>query len=345
MSPAARAGEVLGAIDLGSSAVRLTLARVEGGGALRPIFQHRVPVRLGSAVFAGAGHGEIGEDVQRELVGALQLLRDFCARHHAGRVRAVATSAMREAANAPAICRRVAEEVGLTLEILDGAQEGALARQALSAALARQNCPVPAEARLYVDLGGGSLEVEDGAGRLRTSLPLGTVRLLARLPALRGPVRAGIDGIAAVQGGAAPFAGTGAATGPQLARLRAEVDAVVVESFAPYAAVLRAPPAQGWTLIGTGGNLEAMANLLPLAGHATGRQVQLEGLWPLAQKIAPLTLAQRSERYGLRPDRADLLLPALMVTDALVRTTHARGLWVPGSGLRDGLLAALARGD
>ena len=314
-----RGGQVVAAIDVGSSAVRLSLAEVDAAGRPHTLVQQRLPVRLGRDVFAHGGGGAVGAELQRELLDALGRLVQLSARHRAVRVRAVATSALREARNGNELCAAVKRELGLRLEVLSGAEEATLSREALAAALAAQGCTVAPTQRLYVDLGGGSLELADAAGAFATSLPLGTVRLLASVPAL-----------AAAQP---------SAPGP-LERSLAEVEGRLAEALAPHASVLVAPAAGPGALIGTGGNLEVMAQLAPAPGH--GRRVALEALWPLATRVAAIPLAERAARLGVRPDRADLALPALLVVHALARRLAAQDLWVPGSGLRDGLIAALA---
>lgn len=318
---AAPGGPVVAAIDVGSSAVRLSVAQVEPSGRLRTLAQQRLPVRLGRDVFAGDGGNAVGPALQQELLAALGRLQQIAARHRATRVRAVATSALREASNAAEVCARVARELGLRLEVLGGAEEAVLSRQALAAALAAQGCEVLAARRLYVDLGGGSLELADAAGTFATSLPLGTVRLLAVLPQLRAPEAVAADVVAAHAAAVAH-------------RLR--------EALAPHAAALAPPTTGPWVLVGTGGNLEVMAQLAPAPAGTPGRQVALDALAPLAARVAAVPLAERAARLGLRPDRADLALPALLVVRALADALGARSLWVPGSGLRDGLLAALA---
>lgn len=316
---AGRGGQVVAAIDVGSSAVRLSLAEIDATGKPHTRVQQRLPVRLGRDVFAHGGGGAVGRELQRELLNALGRLVQLSARHRAVRVRAVATSALREARNATAVCAAVQRELGLRLEVLSGAEEATLSREALAAALAAQGCTVAPAQRIYVDLGGGSLELADAAGAFATSLPLGTVRLLALVP-----------GLAATQ----PVA-----PGP-LAGLLTEVERRLAEALAGHAEALVATASGPWALIGTGGNLEVMAQLAPAPGH--GRRVALEALWPLATRVAAIPLAERAARLGLRPDRSDLALPALLVVHALARRLTAQALWVPGSGLRDGLIAALA---
>src|SRR5262249_42602293 len=107
------------------------------------------------------------------LMATLRRYAALCRRHHAT-VRAVATSALREAANANDVLRRVRRESGLDLEVVSGKEE---ARLICLGGLAGK----PAGAKqLLIDIGGGSTEVATAQGERPTALwtlALGAVRL------------------------------------------------------------------------------------------------------------------------------------------------------------------------
>ena len=161
---------ILAAIDVGTNAVRLEIARPLPDGTLETLHQERDPVRPGEGVFSG---GSISKPVANRLLGTLRRYAALCRRHRA-RVRAVATAAVREARNRDEIVKRARDEAGLNLEVVSGREEARLI--CLGVLDGR-----PASARsLVVDLGGGSTEVATGLGDKPTSLysvPLGAVRL------------------------------------------------------------------------------------------------------------------------------------------------------------------------
>ena len=161
---------VLAAIDVGTNAVRLEIARPLPDGTLETLHQERDPVRPGEGVFSG---GSISKPVANRLLATLRRYAALCRRHRA-KVRAVATAAVREARNRDEIVRRAREEAGLELEVVSGREEARLI--CLGVLDGR-----PAGARsLVVDIGGGSTEVATGLGEKPTSLysvPLGAVRL------------------------------------------------------------------------------------------------------------------------------------------------------------------------
>jgi exopolyphosphatase / guanosine-5'-triphosphate,3'-diphosphate pyrophosphatase len=160
----------LAAIDVGTNAVRLEIARPLADGSLVTLHQERDPVRPGEGVFAT---GAIPRHVADRLVATLRRYAALCRRYHA-RVRAVATSAVREARNRDAIVRRVREEAGIELEVVSGREE---ARLICLGVLAGR----PAHARaLVLDIGGGSTEVAPAIGERPTglhSVAVGAVRL------------------------------------------------------------------------------------------------------------------------------------------------------------------------
>jgi len=161
---------VLGAIDVGTNSVKLELARPLPNGSFETLHDERDPVRPGEGVFKT---GWIDKDVAERLLSTLRRYGALCRRFHA-RVRAVATSAVREAKNRDEIIRRARAEAGLNLEVVSGREEARLI--CLGVLHGR-----PAHSRaLCVDIGGGSTEVASAIGPRPInlwSISLGAVRL------------------------------------------------------------------------------------------------------------------------------------------------------------------------
>lgn len=161
---------LLAAIDVGTNAVRLEIARPLPDGTLETIHQERDPIRPGEGVFTG---GSIGRPVADRLVATLRRYAALCRRHQA-RVRAVATSAVREARNREEIVRRVRDEAGLALEVVSGKEEARLI------CLGVLDGRPPTARSLVLDIGGGSTEVALGLGekpQALHSVAVGAVRL------------------------------------------------------------------------------------------------------------------------------------------------------------------------
>lgn len=291
----------LGAIDVGSNAIRLTMVRVCPSGTLIDTQSHRYALRLGADVYS---HGYVRESVAQTFY---EVFRDIALRMRKFGVqerRAIATASLRDAKNREELTGRVYDEYGIHIDVVSGAEESELARTALIRALGFVDSD-----SLLLDLGGGSLElmgIDAGRG---VSLPLGTVRLMEQHPALRG--RCAVDEVTAAR--------------------RAVLDVLSNDGLDVDAA----------RCIGTGGNLAALARIL--AGPSQlWPAVDLTRLDRFIEELRQLEPSERVVAYGLRPDRADVLLPVAIVLSALRQRYGLDSVVVPGTGVREAILQALA---
>lgn len=90
--------------------------------------------------------------------------------------------------------------------------------------------------------------------------------------------------------------------------------------------------------VGTGGNINAAFGL---AGGRTGKPVLLDEMKRIYQLLAPLDVKERCERYGLKPDRADLLPLGLDIYIRIMEWAGCREMYVPMVGLCDGMVRML----
>jgi len=169
-----------GAIDIGSNAVRLMIGSVTSLNNQNPRFKKtslvRVPIRLGADVFL---KNEVSEENVKRLVDTMQSYKLLMDTHKIHSYRACATSAMRGAKNGPEIVKRVLEETGIKIEIIDGSDEATIISMTDLTELTNQKSSF-----LYVDVGGGSTEfsVYHNSKKIASkSFNLGTVRLLNNL--------------------------------------------------------------------------------------------------------------------------------------------------------------------
>lgn len=92
--------------------------------------------------------------------------------------------------------------------------------------------------------------------------------------------------------------------------------------------------------IGSGGNIN---KIFSLSKKKEGQPLKLELLRSYQEALAPLTVQERMDRYQLRADRADVIVPALEIFLNVMRWTDAHEIYVPKIGLADGLVRMLYR--
>ncbi|MGB0837838.1 MAG: Ppx/GppA phosphatase family protein [Flavobacteriaceae bacterium] len=168
----------LGAIDIGSNAIRLLISNViVKKNKDEPQFKKadiiRVPIRLGADVFVD---GKISEDNIERMGEAMKAFKLLMGVHGVERYKAMATSAMREASNGTEVRDLVAEASGVEIDIIDGKKEAEI----ISFTDLNESID-PEKAYLFVDVGGGSTEltvINKGEVVASKSFKIGTVRLV-----------------------------------------------------------------------------------------------------------------------------------------------------------------------
>ncbi len=293
------------AIDVGSNALRLRIVEADGPGSWREVAQERAPVRLGREVF-------VTKRLSAAALGdACRALKGFRERMDEERVvsyRAVATSAVREAENGATLAERARREAGIDLEIIEGIEVARIVQEAVAREAKLEG------ATLLVDVGGGSTEltvVLAGATTFSTSVPLGTVRLLETY-----------------------LAGGGAVDKRAQRLVREAIDRALSPALPK---LLRVRPTQ---IVGTGGNIDALAALCPARG-AGAAGADVAKMRALLGKLVQLTPAAREKAYELRPDRADTIVPAAMIFERIADALGATEIAAPGVGVKEGILHEL----
>ncbi len=167
----------LAAIDIGSNAARLLITEVATGASGKTEFNKlnlvRVPLRLGFDVFAKKFISPEKTQMMLETMKSFKFLMNA---YQVDAVKACATSAMRDAANAGDIIKQVADETGIQIEVITGEMEANLVYENHVAENMDKD-----HSYLYVDVGGGSTELSffsNGILVFKKSFNIGTIRLL-----------------------------------------------------------------------------------------------------------------------------------------------------------------------
>jgi exopolyphosphatase/guanosine-5'-triphosphate,3'-diphosphate pyrophosphatase len=297
-------------IDCGSNSFRLVVFTYTGAWWKRTDEIHE-SVRVGEGLDATA---ELGEAPMERALETLELYAHFCKATGIDQVRAVATSAIRDAGNQRAFLQAARTRTGLELQVLSGEQE------AHYGYVAAVNTTTLSQG-VVLDLGGGSMQltaVENRSAVDGRSWPLGAVRMTERfLPeegkAKRKPMKALREHVASEISGAS------------------WVD-------------------EGGRLTGIGGtvrNLAAAAQLAAgLPSHGIqGYRVTRDALGELIERLAELPPEERAEVPGIKFARADLILAGALVIDTVMEVGGFGMIEATEAGLREGVFFETLLGD
>ena len=282
----------VGVVDIGTNSTRLLVAQIDGG-ALTELARRTTVTRLGEGLEAS---GRLSDAAMARVSEALAGYRQALDEHSAERVVAVATSAMRDAANGPEFRDEIERRFGLDARTISGDEE---ARLTFLGATAGRD---PAAATLVVDIGGGSTEFvvghPGGDPEFHLSTRLGSVRHTERHLHTDPPTAAELDALA------------------QDAR-------AIVEAEVP--AGVRAGVGAGIAVAGTATSLAAIDQELdpydPERVH--GYRLGVASCERLLARLAALTVVQRREVSGLHPDRAPTIVAGAGI---LLESMRACGL-------------------
>ena len=296
------------AIDIGSNTVRLLIMEVSANGDFREIDAERVICRLGEGL-----HNEkrLLESRMSLTLQTLENFRDRCREHGNIPIHAVATSAVREAANREEFVRRAREQAGLTVEVIPWEEEARLTLEGVFWKLPHQNRNI-----LTFDIGGGSTEFILSQGKNVTATAgtsLGVVRLTERFIS-KHPTDA--DEYRALT-----------------VHLREELATVRSQLGDP----------QPEAVIGTAGTVTTLAaldrNIFPYDPEAIhGTELPKERIEILLEDLKVRSLAERLQLKPLERGREDLIIAGVALVLATLNAFQSQLLTVCEYSLREGIL-------
>ncbi len=297
-------------IDVGTNTVKMVIADLDGGGAVR-VFEQSNNTRLGEGMQAQTLR--LREIPMRRTLDAIVEFARIAGEHKVKDLAAVGTAALRDADNSAEFVERVKVACGVNIEVIPGEEEARLSYTAV-----RRDPHWRDQTQLIViDIGGGSTEIIHGDPNsngmaARISLNVGAVKLTERFLRSDPPnITQLTDANRFVQ--------------EELAR---------VENYPET----KTPP----TFVGVGGtvtNLGAMDIGRSLASEELhGYLLSQDALEAQIARLATLTVEQRKTLPGLDPRRADIILGgAILLSQALARAGSS-SVAVSTRGLRWGVL-------
>lgn len=293
-------GSPIAAIDVGSNALRAVIARPRGA-AIEVLKEVREPLRLGEDVFFT---GQISAEKCRQMEEVFIRLLHLFAAYGVRDVRAVATSAMRDAANGKILSENIARYTGIELETIKGREEAQVIYQAVRAELALKK-----KTTVLMDIGGGSTEVSvviQGELVASHSFNIGTVRLLALTDPEEMEIRIHL------------------ATQKMLQFVQAHLGRRKVE-----------------LLIGTGGNLRRIGKIRRKVMKRPGKECTLAEVARMSEIFQSMSLVERIRRLELDGNRADVILPATLLVRAFMRGLGTKKILLPYVGLKEGIILSM----
>jgi exopolyphosphatase / guanosine-5'-triphosphate,3'-diphosphate pyrophosphatase len=307
-----REPRLVAVLDMGASAIRLVIAEILGDRSIRVIEEASRGILLGRDTFSS---GVIPARTTDATLAALEGFHHLIESYGVERVRAVATSAVREAQNGDVFLDRIQERTGISFEMINEAEESRLLFLAVRHALGKRP-EFRGAWTMLAEVGGGSTSLtllRKGRPNRSGVYALGAVRLRQRMD-LRGLARE-----------------------LQLSLMRRSIANLLAEIR------LEMPLDRVTEFIAMGGDVRFAASQileeeLGSETHSIPRATFLE----LCEQLAPLDEEELTTRFRLPAAEAETLVPALLVYSAIVSETAAERIVVSDASLRSGLLLDMA---
>lgn len=291
------------AVDIGSNAARLLIKSVsrDSSGALS--FKKEFFFRYPLRLGEDVfTNGKISKERRKKTIVFIKACKHIMELYNVVQFRCCATSAMRDASNGKSVIAEIRKETGMTVEIISGAEEAAIVYGNHIELAARQQATCA-----YVDVGGGSTEItliRRGVKQSAYSYDIGTLRMLHREEDLNAA---------------------------ELERIGSDMRAFREECGIPV------------NIIGSGGNINKLHKLAMAEGLEASKDGRLSvgALRSVVGQLQRMSIAERMVKYDLKPDRADVIVPAGGIFLEVASALGSEHVLVPSLGLADGLVEKL----
>ncbi len=299
------------AIDIGSNSVRM-LAAETGPGPTKILAAERQVTRLGASVFQS---GRISREAIEFVTETLTKMAQIYRKYDVIAVRAVATSAVRDASNQDEFLARAAEALGAPVEIISGQEEARLIHLGVQA-----RWPQSGKRVLMIDIGGGSAELilsEHGVIEEAFSKPLGSVRL------------------------SEVFLKSDPATPLELHRMHEYIDEKLAT---PLRRIGTGPFDRAIATSATAAAVICAVNRVTRSrrDEADRLKAGVSQIRTFYRKVRSLNLAERRKIQGFGPRRAELIVAGTGVMLRALELFQQPAVHYSSAGVRDGIIADLA---
>ncbi|WP_077071990.1 Ppx/GppA phosphatase family protein [Mailhella massiliensis] len=304
-------GRTVAILDMGSNSLRMIIVRIGGNRVTSVLNQVKQMVRLGEGAFE---NHMLQPEPMRRTVAALRGFAGMCRSYGVDDVVALATAAVRDAANGRDFMEEIRRETGFDFTVISGREEARLICRGVSVALE----PFAGK-RMFIDIGGGSTElsVAEGLDILELeSLKLGAVRLAGLFPC----------------------------SGPVSPQRYAQMQKYVRDhAVLPLQRMEKQAPGE---LVGSSGTIQSLAEMAVAmareAGRKTGDTAEMlsyDGLRRVVKALCERNEEERMALPGMNPRRTGILIPGAAILQTIMEELDFDSVRVSGRGLRDGALA------
>lgn len=301
--------DLIAAVDVGTNSFHMVIASVSTRGVLRVHARDKEMVRLGEAA------GDMKNLLPDAMERGVETMRRFvqAAQQHGAVVRAVATSAVREALNREDFVGRVKAATNVDIEVISGIEEGRLIYQGALHAL-----PILNTRAFVFDIGGGSTETVigiHGEPSFVHSAKIGHIRMTRR------------------------YFPTSTHTADQVDECRRAIRG-------DWAPAFQRIIEQGFELaVACSGTVMAMASIILVkAGKRVPetmngmRLTRSEILDAVDTVVKATTVEQRLAIPGIDARRADVIVAGALILEQIVLGLNIQELTISGYALREGIV-------
>jgi len=308
---------LFGAIDVGTNSIHLIVVECDSiYDTSRVVYKAREMVRLGSN--DALERGRLSAKAMTRGVEAITRFVEAARQHGAERIRAVATSAVRETENGIEFRAQVEAQTGMSLEILDATEEARLIHLGVASGFS-----IDDRTACIIDIGGGSTEliVADGdRPYLLDSVKLGSLRLYDAF------LRDALDPARAARG----------------------LNLYIRDALAPLMQRLRRYRID--VCIGTSGTIMGLAAVDAadrgmVVRRVHGYTLTRTRLEELQRRMLAMTEAERRKMPGMNPRRGDIIIAGNAVLIAALGQLGSEEIIVCERALRDGIIVDLITRD
>jgi len=304
---------ILASIDIGTNTFRLLIAEV-GGRFINPIHSERIIVRLGEGISQGK---IISHSAMNRGISILKRFSKAISKYNVKDLRAVATSALREAINSGEFLRRAKDEAGIDVRIISGGEEARLT------ALGMLIDIDITDSALLIDIGGGSTELilTNKMTPVRVeSRPIGVVYLSEKYMRYDPPLERDLKSMAE------------------------EIEGGLRELYHLFAQDID----KNTILVGTAGTITTLSAVnqgLRSFDHSLihKSRMNITDVKEIYKKISVMTTSERAEYIPYEPERLDIIVPGTLILLMFMDLFNFTEITVSDYGLREGILIDLYR--